>query len=1186
MASTNPYHECIVRDPEASPAVTVLSYHRDVLDTVLERLVQGLESRSNECQATVLISSEPGMGKTHLLARVIEGLGGKGFPVFVPPIHETRGLSRSVLERLVSRLWRMGGSGSGQNQFEWLALQLFALTNAEHPEVARQWMEYPLTALDHVDSQAHFSQNHDVLVEALGTGLQRVVPEGLNEQSLHWAAAFLDILSSDSATESQAVDWIKGRLATYPGYASTAEETNLSTPEDEVVRAERRFFDLIRLFAVVRPIVLVFDQVENYASFGPESLRSLLVLVERVLAVSPATQVVLAANGADWRQIIGSAGLPASYADRFHPELKLQGLKFEQALELRDLRAGEALAGEARQRISDEAIREQLMVGQDGRARLRVSPRAFLKWCAVRWTGEVPASGAAQPAEPDFATELEKARSLAQREPFGFFADAIRTFFTEIFGAKAEVMGGYEMVRWEVWTLFIESSDHWSRWEAWTRRLHKTGVAPSKILALRPSAELGRKDRPAWHAVPGAGWRNAHPLRAMQREGLIIREVSIDEMLDIIAACRLLDGAADLGSDRAAAAAWFRRVHRERWAGWFRRSDEVLPGPDRKAEGSKEVEPPALVSADAPSGVVMLSVTRLVGMLTTPGQAMPVEPALRMREKGLIFHDLACRFVGHLLQHPDAEATAVERMTAFLEHERLWQGVKPHDLDEPRLGQALEHFARRMDAVKAEAALSWPELYIETELQMNQVLGIYDGVTVILSGRCDVLRRRRPGQLPEIVDYKLSGSSGHAVENQLQLALYAKLLSEGANPMSCDGALEIYSPGIKEVRFTHAELAAYFQKEIEPVLLQMVRERKSRSQPIREIRISTLPGEGLPFATGEKTPAVRRELTALSSTLPDAVEKAFDGFIGNGAAIERLKTALADACMQSTPPILSANLLLTGSGGLGKTELAKRVARALSLPFVEVPASRIGKVDDLLALVDAELEARGVPVAQVGTDSGLPLVGYPPLVIFIDEVHELGRRADRFLNLFEPKQRRAVGAEKVGDFAKATLLAATTDAGLLPKPFLTRFDSYALTPYTQAEVAEILRRSGCPGDEGFLESLAACARLNPRQAKLRAEEMMKYHRVHQVPMTEEGLEFMRERWQVDAQGLAARDFHYLEILREQTLGLQAVANRLSLEPTEVARDIEPYLLQLGLIEITPKGRALTALGRSLSRVSL
>ncbi|MEQ1824254.1 MAG: hypothetical protein ABL949_17240, partial [Fimbriimonadaceae bacterium] len=82
--------------------------------------------------------------------------------------------------------------------------------------------------------------------------------------------------------------------------------------------------------------------------------------------------------------------------------------------------------------------------------------------------------------------------------------------------------------------------------------------------------------------------------------------------------------------------------------------------------------------------------------------------------------------------------------------------------------------------------------------------------------------------------------------------------------------------------------------------------------------------------------------------------------------------------------------------------------------------------------------------------------------------------------------------------------------GLLPKPFLTRFHLYSLAPYTAAEVAEILRLTGVPGDETFRSELAAIARLNPRQAKLRAEEVLQYHRVHGVPMTLDGLGRVRE----------------------------------------------------------------------------
>ncbi|MEQ1842242.1 MAG: hypothetical protein ABL994_17695, partial [Verrucomicrobiales bacterium] len=292
MPSPNPYRECIVRDPEASPAVTVLSYHHDVLETVLERVRQGVDSRNNQCKATVLISANPGMGKTHLLARFIELLGSQAFPVFVPPIHETRGLARGVLDRMVSRLWRMRGAGGVLNQFEWLALQLFAASSIDDPVTAQLWREFPLTELDQADVQDDLRERRETLAACLARGLEVSVAENLNEQPLHWAHAFLDILSRDVEMQSRAVDWIKGRLSTCAGVVRENDVGGgLSEPEDEISRAERRFYDLIRLFAVVRPVVFVFDQVENFEAFGQEALRSLIQWVERTLACSSATHV-------------------------------------------------------------------------------------------------------------------------------------------------------------------------------------------------------------------------------------------------------------------------------------------------------------------------------------------------------------------------------------------------------------------------------------------------------------------------------------------------------------------------------------------------------------------------------------------------------------------------------------------------------------------------------------------------------------------------------------------------------------------------------------------------------------------------------------------------------------------------------------------------------------------------------
>jgi Holliday junction resolvasome RuvABC ATP-dependent DNA helicase subunit len=220
----------------------------------------------------------------------------------------------------------------------------------------------------------------------------------------------------------------------------------------------------------------------------------------------------------------------------------------------------------------------------------------------------------------------------------------------------------------------------------------------------------------------------------------------------------------------------------------------------------------------------------------------------------------------------------------------------------------------------------------------------------------------------------------------------------------------------------------------------------------------------------------------------------------------------------------------------------------------------------------------------LATDSGLPRLSYPPVVIFLDEIHLLGRRADLFLNVFEPRERRAVGSKGVADLRAATLLGATTDKGRLPAPFLTRFRMVDLVPYSAEEVAEILRPAfvGHDVDEGFLVALARMSRLNPREALQRAEEMLTHHRfdASAYPLSPAGLARMAsETWQVDEDGLRPSDLAYLRALQSGRRGLAALTQMLPVGQDEIVAVIEPYLLQLDLIRMTGSGRELTEIGR-------
>ncbi len=978
------------------------------------------------------------------------------------------------------------------------------------------------------------------------------------------------------------MDWIKGRVRQLPDLAPPTADDD-APPEEEWTRAEHRLHDAANLFAAAgRPLALVFDQVENFRSFGPDALRAFLNLIERIMAASPATQVVIAANAADWNLFLDDAGITehSSLRDRLHAPHVLRGLTFAEARELRDLRTAPTETDQARARIPDEAIARQLMVGPTGDAAIFLSPRAFLRWCAHRWD-QVPDSPQAPQApdshrsEPDFETEWEKACRTVERESFGFFPDWFRTFILEVLGGTARTINGYEFLDDPSGrTHFAEPSLNSNRWQAWTRRVREVGLDPGRITALRPSERLAEIERAAWHPVPRDTWRAAHPLRALLAEGATIREIDPEPMRLIAAASRFLDAATDFGTDRPTAAQWLREKLPATPLDFFLAKPGKINVPPTKPSGigfqpitnpPRSAIPPSHPITATPRHIVQLNVTHLVYLLTNPAATLPARPHLPPRERGVLFHSLASRFVRHLLAAPSAQAAPPEqtdppaRLAAFLARDPLWQSFAPHDTAAPRVADALAALARHV-ATLGGAAADWRDLYLDTELDVHQTLGSFHGITILLSGRCDVLRRRSPGGPPEVVDYKLAATPDHAVENQLQLALYARLLADAPEPLRCDGVLEIYSPGLTEVRFPHESLLTFYNDQIVPVLDRLAREAATNHPSPTTIQLDTHDTHG----TTEPTPP----LPALTSAIPPAITAAFDGFVGNSAIVSRLQTALADSAHGHLP----TNLLFTGPGGLGKSEIARRVARALALPLVEIPGSRVRSVDDLLALVDATLEAADQCATTDGTDSGLPLLRYPPVVIFIDEVHELRRRADAFLNLFEPRERRAVGKKVVGDFANATLLAATTDAGLLPRPFLSRFHPYALEPYSAEEVAAMLTDLG--GTPTFRASLARVARLNPRLAKLRAAEFLQHHRVHGHPLDEHGLDAMRKIWRADADGLEPRDHAYLAALADGPRGVQALAGILQLTPDEITRDIEPHLVRLGKITTSRQGRRL------------
>ena len=154
---------------------------------------------------------------------------------------------------------------------------------------------------------------------------------------------------------------------------------------------------------------------------------------------------------------------------------------------------------------------------------------------------------------------------------------------------------------------------------------------------------------------------------------------------------------------------------------------------------------------------------------------------------------------------------------------------------------------------------------------------------------------------------------------------------------------------------------------------------------------------------------------------------AFAGFVGNDEVVRRLLPWIAVA-MRESPPRLRENIAFTGPPSTGKTELARRISRALGLPFLTTSGSALRSLDDLLEKMEREVADAGLNLTDVGREGGLPIRQFPPLVVFADEAHEIRRPVqDELLTLLEPQDRRAAGSRFIADVTDVTFILATTE---------------------------------------------------------------------------------------------------------------------------------------------------------------
>jgi holliday junction DNA helicase RuvB len=294
----------------------------------------------------------------------------------------------------------------------------------------------------------------------------------------------------------------------------------------------------------------------------------------------------------------------------------------------------------------------------------------------------------------------------------------------------------------------------------------------------------------------------------------------------------------------------------------------------------------------------------------------------------------------------------------------------------------------------------------------------------------------------------------------------------------------------------------------------------------------------------------------------------WDEYIGQKNIKDNLHVLLTAAKERAHPP---EHILFYGPPGLGKTTLAHLIAKESGAQMKVTSGPAILKVGDLASIL-TNLSAGDI--------------------LFIDEIHRLNKAIEEVLY---PAMESGVLDIIIGkgpsartiqlDLPPFTLIAATTRIAMISSPLRSRFSGgvFKLEFYSNEEIGEIIRRSakilGIAIHDDAVREIAIRSRFTPRTANYHLKRCRDFAQIHKTDLDRASVEKALTMLGVDILGLTAADREILKVIIGKfgggPVGLNTIAAALSEEQATIEEVYEPYLIQLGLLERTPRGRIAT-----------